>query len=1161
MLINTASQISLIGKDLVPSNSKIIRQETKIKGVTQNSLTIKEIAIIKFEIGGRKFIHPFRVIENFTDRPLLGNDFLTPQCATIDYGTKTLTLRRYGKPPRVNFCRQTASLLEVSANVFQNISQCYQPVYVLERRTYFPPRSQIYVPVKLVNSRTGDEYILEPNYDIQNKTGLLIPRTLLSANQNLVPMINPLDRKIILGKNSVIGSAEGYVEMEEKKCMTTLEESQERGMENDAFTISEADRKLFDKSKLKINPNLSDKQKEEIAQLCFKYASAFAWTPEQIGRAKHYVHHIDLTTQVPFSKPQYQIPAAVKPHIEDQINLLLTQGIIEPSSSAYNNPVLLIRKPVSGEFRFLLDARTLNLHAKFQVCSLTPIQEILNKMGGKLYYSVLDIKSAFFNIPLAEESRDCTSFSIPSIGSFRYTVIPQGLHSSPAALNRVVSMALANLDPAHVSFYMDDIFLYSDNFSKTLELLEQLFIRLIDAGLRLSPEKCFMCWNEVIALGHHVSKFGYKISDKITKAIETYKKPTSVKQVRSFLGLCNYVRKYIPSYAELSEPLQQLIRKNQKFRWNEEQEVAFEKLKRVLMEAPVLRPYDEKKELRVYTDASTKAVSAILMQCEDNNPNDWYPIAYYSWLLRHSEKNLDIFSLELLAVLSAFKAFKYYLMGRSFVLVCDNRALTYIRTAPNLPSKLVRWALALEEFNFSILHCKSEKNISDPLSRETENQPTNEDFDISELHTFITFEQGIDVGEEQRKDKFFGEIWKILIDDPNSKPEYRRQAFYYEIKDDKLYRKQKNANGYKRLLCIPKSLQNFVFDQLHRSKFGGGHYSFTKCLKMALCRVYFPYMRKYFAEKTRQCITCQTHKKLHAPVPFSLQTYPQYGPMEVLSIDESGPYVSSGSSRHRYICTAVCLGTRFLIADSIPDVSAESIAQFLYEKVFLKYGFPKQIILDRLSSHKSRVFQELNEKLGIQLNFANSYAHYTVGLAERYHGLIQSTLKNYINKAHSNWCELLQPVVFTINANIHEGMRYSPFYLLHGFEPRTVMEAALDTACEHPENEIRIQNLCKARDLAYENLQKRFQTQLRYFNKHHRNVQYKPGDFVLIYDPTQKKQHSRCFSGSYHIKGIILEKENDNSYKVEYETRKGQTAVDTFDVRRLRPFVEDTETE
>jgi hypothetical protein len=429
------------------------------------------------------------------------------------------------------------------------------------------------------------------------------------------------------------------------------------------------------------------------------YAHAFSKSKTDLGRNRQVLHRINTGDQPPVRQPLRRQPYAHEAEIERNVQQMLAAKIIEPAQSAYNSNVLLIKKR-DGSLRFCVDYRRLNSRTVKDSYPLPRIDTCLESLGGSRYFSTLDLRSGYWQSEIAEEDRDKTAFSTRS-GQYRFVVLSMGLANAPSQFQRLMDLVLAGLNFEACLVYLDDIICFSKTFEQHLQRLGAIFDRLVAANLLLTAQKCSLFQPEVHFLGHVVGRSGIAADPSKIDAVLNWPPPTNLQEVRSFIGLTGYYRRFIAGYADIARPLHMLTEKGQPFVWNAEQHRAFAELKRRLVSAPILAsPRDEGRYV-LDTDASLYGLGAVLQQEQDG---DLKVIGYGSRLLTKAERNYTTTRRELLAVIFGFKQFRQFLLGRRFLLRVDHSAITYLRQTPEIIGQAARWLEFIEEHDFDIVH-------------------------------------------------------------------------------------------------------------------------------------------------------------------------------------------------------------------------------------------------------------------------------------------------------------------------------------------------------------------------------------------------------------------------------------------------------------------------
>lgn len=467
---------------------------------------------------------------------------------------------------------------------------------------------------------------------------------------------------------------------------------------------------------LNMDPKIDPKIKEKLERLCEEFNDIFALKNDVLSVNNFYKQEICLNDSRPVYIKNYRTPESQKEEIDNQINKMLNDGIIQPSTSPYNNPILLVPKKseTDKKWRLVIDFRQLNKNISPDKFPLPRIDEILDQLGRAKYFSTLDLMSGFHQIPLTDASKKFTAFS-SSKGHFEFNRLPFGLNISPNSFQRMMSIALCGLPPQCAFLYIDDIIVIGCSINHHLSNLREVFLCLRKYNLKLNLPKCHFFKSDVTYLGHHISNKGIQPDKAKYSIIEKYPVPKTPDETRRFVAFCNYYRRFIPNFANICNPLNKLLRKNETFIWSAECQNAFEMLKKSLLSPNVLQFPDFQKQFILTTDASKVACGAVLAQLHDGVEK---PIAFASKAFTKGESHKSTIEQELTAIHWAVSYFRPYLYGRKFVIKTDHRPLIYLFSMKNPSSKLIRMRWDLEEYDFSIEYIEGKSNIvADAFSR------------------------------------------------------------------------------------------------------------------------------------------------------------------------------------------------------------------------------------------------------------------------------------------------------------------------------------------------------------------------------------------------------------------------------------------------------------
>lgn len=459
-----------------------------------------------------------------------------------------------------------------------------------------------------------------------------------------------------------------------------------------------------------VSHSLSSEQSAELKREIVPYQAVFSDVP---GRTTLLKHAIKLRDDTPIRCKSYPIPFSMQEELDKDVRRMIDMGVVEPSTSPYSTPLIVVKSKNKSN-RYCLDFRKINKQTIFDAEPMPSQESIMTKLSKSRHFSKLDLSKGYWQIPLDEQSKEVTAFPT-SKGLFQFTMMPFGLVNAGATFNRM--MRLLFKDQANVEIFVDDILIHTAKWEDHVRVIKEVLGKLQSAGLTVRPSKCELGQFEVEYLGHKVGGGEMSpVADKVA-SITDMQVPTTKKQVRSFLGMVGYYRQYIPNYASIATPLTNLTKKlsPNKIVWEESHQESFDKLKMCLSNKPILKLVDLSKGFILQTDASDTGLGAVLLQHVDG---ERCPVAYASRKLNAAENNYSVIEKECLAIVWALKKFYQFLYGTHFCIETDHQPLKYVQSASQLNGRLMRWAMYLQQFNFTVVSLTGNENIgADCLSR------------------------------------------------------------------------------------------------------------------------------------------------------------------------------------------------------------------------------------------------------------------------------------------------------------------------------------------------------------------------------------------------------------------------------------------------------------
>ena len=1165
-LVDTGAAVTVMSSaayERIPPNRRpALRQtHTTISGVGGTSVDVAGSSEMTLVFDGIPVIHEVIIVGIAMDA-ILGQDILLSHQCKLDLCN--LTLRLKGQTLSCWTPGETALACRV----------------LIKEEVVIPSWSERVIEVDIANSGyLAMNGLVQPSPEvIADKEVLMMPGVISTRSPTVnVRVINFGESEVTLHPKQSIGSCESYYELPQSHSETKAAELRI------IHKVSSELTKTLEDMVNKASPEMTASEKEQWKDLVWRFRGIFATSKADLGKTRLVRHKINTGNAVPIRIPARRLPLGKRKTEHEEVKSMLERGVIQPSTSPWASPIVLVTKK-DGTTRFCVDYRALNEVSIKDAYPLPRIDDSLDALNGGRYFNTMHLMSGFWQIEMAPEDQEKTAFST-SLGLYEFKVMPFGLVNAPATFERLMETVLRGLQWEECLIYMDDIIVAGNSISQCLECLEHVFQRLMEAGLKLKPTKCSFFQKMVQFLGHLVSENGIETDPEKIAVVRNWPVPVTTKQVRSFLGLCSYYRRFINKFADIARPLHKLTEKTTIFEWTVSCQQAFDLLKQMLTSAPILSYPQQQGQLILDTDASQEAVGAVLSQVQDNLER---VLGYFSKSLSKTERDYCVTRKELLAVVMALKHFHPYLYGRKVILRTDNSAVSWMRSLKAPSGQTARWLERVAEYNLEVTHragkshgnadalsrlpcssCKHQQCLNQEVIREEGDNMGVEDMQIRVTtrqqagqcaptdESFFPNQgwlQGWEVEKIRQSQLEDSVIGPFLLDkeDGLSKPAWadisERCADYkalwsqwdrLEVRGSLLFRKCEGGktNSPRWQLLVPKGRWKEVFKHLHDHR-TGGHLGVAKTLEKIQMAFYWPRMHSVVENFCRMCDSCAARKPTLQHQRAPLKQYIVGCPLERVAIDILGPLPKTKRG-NTYVIVVGDYFTKWTEAFAIPDQEAATVARVLVEEFICRFGVPRQLHSDKDSNFESQLFQQTCKLLEIDKTRTSSRRPQSDGMVERFNRTLESMLSMYVEKKPSTWDEHLPYVMLAYRSSIHGSTGFSPNMMMLGREVELPLQAVVprpeddkEDICEYVQGVQ--EKLEEAHVAARVHLKKAAQHQKRNYDHRATNVRkFNPGQAVWYHNLTLKMGRCKKFNHPWKGPYTVTQAIDDVTYKIQ----------------------------
>lgn len=1071
-LVDTGSEVSILDFNSfckLQTRPKLQPAPFSIKSASNNRIPIRGMAQLMITVEGKNMLRPFCILTSPEKKCIIGSDTLVAEGLSIHQPQGQL---------KCNF----------------------EPIRSVEEATLEPfseKMMSVRAPIEdgLAIVKSGPDALFNDGL-VKFEKGL--GRIVI---QNPRPFPINCSRNVVIGKISRIAESQVLPDKEWHEVQAV-------------------------RSKTSLNPKVKQTLMEELdlsklpADLRPKYrdlvlqnADVFSINPNDIGRCSAVTQTIKLKDPSKVACiPPYRTPHHLLPVVDDYVKKLLGTGVIQKSNSPFSSPLLLVKKanakptqPIVEQYRVVHDYRQLNANTVKDSYPMHNLYDLIDRVSQAKVWSVIDLSSGFWNQELDPKSREYTAFGVPGVGHFEYTRSAQGLSNSPPSFQRLLDFITRDMPDVHV--YVDDVVVCSNSHEEHQELLKKVFQKFREFNLKCRLKKVQLGTTEINYLGYNLSKAkGIRPGLAKTHAVQAWKPPQTVKEIKQFLGLCSFFRRTIDHFATIASPLTKLTRKDSEWKGGhlpENARQAFVKLQQKLCQRPCLAPTNFSREFILTTDASNVGLGAVLSQVDQFGIER--PCAYASRTLNDTERKRAPFHLEYLAMVWACKHFKPYLAGKHFVLRTDHKPLEALNKTQG--ATFERLQMELEEFQpYTVKYLRGEKMPADGLSRMTEGVSIN-----------------LNVNDAQLKDL--------------QQQDVQAKAVFCYLKFGGLPRSQKLAdfvnehakrftlkNGLIGLMVkdhfipyAPRSIRDSIMRLAH-DDLTAGHSSAERTLLRIENNWIWPYYKEDVDIYCRSCHICNTVNLPHHKRPLPLEPFAPVSMFnERVHVDLLGPLpVSEGN---RILLVIIDAFSKYVEFVPLPSKEMEIVSNALFDHWICRHGSPLQLHSDLGKEFANSLFTHLAKRFSFDQTFSSVSHPQSNGQAERQIRTTINYLRKYLNGTN-DWTKYLPSLACAHNTSVHSSTKYTPFMAAFSRLPRLPLSFGSSRTYSDSELDQRLALAAKIKFDIVKNQQNAFENQKTQFDKRARQKDIQLGDVVFVERSKRGQQFQKfqpLYEGPYRV--------------------------------------------
>lgn len=902
----------------------------------------------------------------------------------------------------------------------------------------------------------------------------------------------------------------------------------------------------------------------KISKLLEENKDLFVSEDKFLGRTDTVEMRINTGEHKPIKKQPYRTPLRQRRLVDSAIDEMMEAGVVERSRSPWGFPIVLVQKK-DGSKRFCVDFRALNKITRKNAHPLPVIDDILASLGSAKYFSKLDLKSGYWQVKMHEDDKEKCAFTCHR-GLFHFNVMPFGLANAPGVFQELMSIVLRGQEDFALA-YLDDILVFSNTIEDHLQHIERVLSSLREHNLKLKPAKCEFFKRETQYLGFKISEEGIQPDHDKVKAIKSVSTPTTVKEVRAFIGMTSYYRRFIANFSDIAEPLINLTRKYSRFLWDDACQAAFDCLKEKLSEVVILAYPDTNKQYKLYTDASDRSIGACLTQQvydQSEEKEIERPIYFLSHKLSDTQTRWSTIEKEAYAIHYSLQKLNHYLHGATFTIYTDHKPLEYLLKSSIQNRKIQTWALGMAGYDCTIQYLQGRDNMcADLLSRAVDAPVSDDDqqvdidnrnYTVSAINSnqfepkeFASYKndddpvatherptiQGLDLISEQDADRDIFELKRRIKGSKASKLEQKK----YILMDEIVYYLSQPDDEPVFRLYVPSHLRQRVLVQYHDDN---GHMGVEKTFHSIKQKYFWPCLLREIAEFVNKCIPCQT-RNLTKQQPHMQECDMPPFPFAKLALDISGPYPKTNSG-NQYIVTFIDMFTGWPEAFAVPNKKAETVAHLLIDEIFPRFGAPLQLLTDNGPENINNIMKQTLEDLNVHHVTTSFYHPQSNGKVERLHRTMHDILAKKVGSNEQSWDLYINQMLAAIRFHVSESTNFSPYYLLYNRDVVLPLDNILRPRRLYYGDEhhaIALQEMHRTFTLVRSNLKKARKEAIDRSRCKTKDVEFEVGDLVYYKNHQRKGKLDKRWKPYY----VVIEKTGPVSYKIRDQLTSSVTKV------------------